>query len=171
MSLGAWLPKSLSGRLVAYNVAAFYALLGLAFLTLYWAIGTVLESRSDNEFKEDTIEFSDILAQTGIEGVIEEMNNETFLEYDNSFMLLFKSPAKIIHETPMDYWQNFQPEPEKLQAAFEQVDNVLFDTRFFELNDTNARIVYAPLSPEILLVMAESTEETDEIMQLLAGSI
>jgi len=168
MSLNSLLPKSLANRLVVLNVAAFYLLLGLAFLILYGSIGAVLQSRADNEFKEDVAEFAQILSDFGLDGVKEEMDKETLVEFDSSFLLLFDSSGAKVHATPMDYFQNYVPLVSVNESGLDDTKIVKFDNQYFELSDVSARIAHAPLSTEFQLIMGESTEERDEIMGLLA---
>jgi len=143
-------------------------LLGLAFLILYGSIGAVLQSRADNEFKEDVAEFAQILSDFGLDGVKEEMDKETLVEFDSSFLLLFDSSGAKVHATPMDYFQNYVPLVSVNESGLDDTEIVKFDNQYFELSDISARIAHAPLSAEFQLIMGESTEERDEIMGLLA---
>jgi len=163
------LPISLTRRLTLFYAIAFILFLGTSFFALYWFVGTALDNRLDEDLREDIEDFSELLVLQKQSGVVQEMEKEVIAgEHESVFLLLYRSDGSLIHSTDLEYWNGLRIDTVQLQRQFLHPHEETFETLEFPEHESATRVIYAALTPEYAMVIGESTDERDEIMELLA---
>ena len=81
-------------------------------------------------------------------------------------MQLYRSNGQLVHSTDMEYWFELQPDPILIDEQFTQAGKTLV-TLDLQAHESVTRAVYGGLSAEYMLLIGESSEERDDIMELL----
>lgn len=160
---------SLTKRLTLSYALAFSWLLGAVFISLLWFVGTALDARIQEDLTEDVDEFSGYLAKHGTTGVIEEMEKEAAgPERETTLLQLYRSNGSLVHSTDREYWGSWSIEQNQVLERTAALDDVAYESISVPQLESDARVVIGALSHEFVLVIAESNDERDEIMELLS---
>lgn len=166
--LSSFLPASLTRRLTLYYAAAFFVFLGASYLLLFWSINAVLESKMDEDLAEDIEEFSEVLSNTGVDGVITDMEKEVIGgEHETVFLQLYRSGKQLIHSTNLDNWATLDVNESLISEQFDNATENTLVTLDFPHHESETRVVYGRISPDYMMVIGESNEERDDVMELL----
>jgi len=167
MDNGVRKPMSLVKRLTLSYSVAFCALIGLSFYLLYFAMVSVVDRGIESDLKEDIVEFSELLEQDGVSAVMMEMDKEALNESDSTFLLLVNSRLEVVHSTPLELWSEFNPDLQLLNKLSVNQSDELTISRDFEQNEKHAWVVYGALTTNYFLIVGESTDERDELLEVL----
>ncbi len=164
--------RTLSGRLTAYSLLAFVLLLFLCFNLLFWSISNHLDERMDDDLIEDIEEFSLLLRSHGESRVVSEIDRETAAGgYETVFLILFDSHTREpVYSSDLSAWSGFEPSAELLAEQIYAETGPEFQTVVLNSQEEPARVVYGTISSNRLLVIGESTEEQQDIIELLKFS-
>ncbi|MGQ7848434.1 ATP-binding protein [Granulosicoccus sp. 3-233] len=162
------LSRTLSGRLTVYTVLTFTLLLLVCFTLLYWSINRMLMQSMDEDLMEDISEFSHTLSNEGISGVIDEINKETANdEHESVFLMLLDSDLTLIHQSDMYFWNGLEPDFSLVRAQLSNAYEPVILTMDLDSQEARTRTIYGRLSPEHVLILGESTEDHQDITELL----
>lgn len=165
------LSHTLSGRLTAYSVATFAALLVVCFNLLFWSMNSLLMQRIDDDLVEDVYEFSQVLASGGMEDVIAEIGKETAAgESESVFLMVLNEKMDVLHSSNLASWKQLELDKEAAKTQLSPSASPLVMSIHLDSQEAPTRVVYGALSDQHILVLGESTEETQDITSLLISA-
>jgi len=160
--------QSLSARLTLYYALAFALLLGLMFAVLYASLTRVFSTQADEDLVGDIAEFSSFYDELGIEGVEHEIDIETQgAEAETSFLKVFDRKGMEIISSDAAHWQGLEIGILKA-LTLKTGDQPVLETISLETQEADTRMVFGAISDQHLLVIGESLEERDDIMEILS---
>ena len=160
------LKKSLIFRLAILYAVAFTVLSAIGFLVFYYRIYTVTMERMDLEWQEEIKDYTALMQESGLENVWSQIAERTESENPHEeFHRIFNLDGDILAATDMSSWGAIDPNHtlSKLQQ-----DGARFVTRTISIpeRDYKARLMAAKISPETVLQIGETLEETDEYLKI-----
>lgn len=164
-------PRSLSARLTLYCAFTFTLLLGGIFILLYWSIDSVLSERMDEDLREDITEFSELLETGGVQRIVSEIDNETIVDEDESvFLVLFDNSGKVKYSSQLDAWVGLSPDKQMIEEQLISDAEPRLSSLFLSSQDAETRVIYGRLSPDYVLLIGESMENRDDVMEILISA-
>ena len=159
-------PNTLSFRLSFLYACTFTFILLSALFMLYISLSHVLNREIKEDLLEDIEEFRLLLSNEGPEAVFEEIQKEILTENPEEFFIQILD----IHGIPLltsnlKYWSGLNVSKEALIEASQGKD-VLIQIELDEQDSTDF-VAYGKISPEYFLMVAESTSEKDEVMEIV----
>jgi heavy metal sensor kinase len=136
----------------------------LAFFLFYLQIASILRERTDEELVDDIEEFSVLLATKGIEEVKQTMVLEAKEDGEKEIFYRLLSPdGKELGSSELFFWGELTVNQAALQRIAKDTKPVL-ETLTIEGRRHNARTVYAPIGPGVILQIGMSLEDNDEFL-------
>ena len=162
------LPKTLSSRLTLWYTASFVLFLGIALSALYFSIDTILNKRIDEDLREDIEEFIVLYEKEGLESVKKEINREAKTsDISSVFIRLLDNSGKQIYTSDLTHWKGVHSIQTILNKVIDGKHDVWLETIEFSSQEDDTRVAYGLIGPNTILQIGESTEEKEEIMDLL----
>lgn len=163
--------NTLSFQLVSRAVGAIFICLVIAFVSLYWAIGRVIDNDMEDDLQEDLVELREVFEKGGDTAVIAEIKRE--MEGDDpasAFLRLINSSSEIIHSTDTHQWGDIPIEQTLVSDL--SGDKIPSDISTFRIQEqeTNARIILGSIGADRVIQIGESFENRDDIMELLLSA-
>ncbi len=166
------LSKTLSSYLTLYYALAFALILSVTFTVLYGSISAVINNRIDEDLLEDIEEMSSLLESADLERIKQEIDYEAQEQDGQSvFLLLYNKNIELVYASSDYSWAGFSPDKEKILQQLSGVKEPELETLDLESREEESRVIYGALSREYVMVLGESLEERDEIMELLMLAI
>ena len=162
------LPNTLSFRLTFWYASTFLVCLVGALLALYVYLDTILNNRMDEDLKEDIAEFRELLDEGGLEKVIAEIIREINSSDETEvFLRVLDQKGKVVFSTDVSEYQNLDA---KTVSTFQNnmtPTTPALKTVEFPHHDYPVRMVLGQIGPDMVLLIGETLEKKEEIMELL----
>ncbi len=160
------LPNTLSFRLSFLYACTFTVILLSALLILYISLSHTLNEEIKEDLLEDIKEFRLLLSNEGPEAVFEEIQKEILTENPEEFFIqILDVRGNPIRTSNLKYWRGLNVNREALNEASLGKD-VLISIELDE-RDSPDLVAYGKISPNYFLMLAESTSEKDEVMEIV----
>ncbi len=161
--------NTLAFRLTLWYAGIFTVSSCVAFLLFYTLITSVIRGRTDQELLSQGRRFSAILATEGLEAV----KNVAVLEAQAAgvkkvFFRFVALNGQVFSSSNMSYWQDIGIH----QSALEQLlheNNAVFETITIPKRKEEVRILYAMLSPTIILQVGQAMENYSRFLDAFKG--
>ena len=164
------LTKSLHFHLAARYAFSSLLFLLAAFCIAYYFIETNLYNDIDEDLAEDIGEFRKIYNSGGVEGVISEIKRDIkTVDIDDEFIRLFNKNGDEIFSSSLSSWAGLAEYDEYLGGRISTVtnSNIILDTLKLEGREYDTRIVYSTIGPGAILIIGESLEQVEDILELV----
>ncbi len=163
------LPKTLGFRLTQWYTSAFLVCLVVAFIGLYVSLDAILNSRMDDDLREDIAEFQDWLTEEGVEKVTEEIQREASSSNQSEILLRLydRKSNRVIASSDLSDWKGVELAPASLQQTGITSSHPILETIKLSEQEYPARIISAVIGPGLTLQVGETLEQKEEIMELL----
>lgn len=162
------LPNTLSFRLTLWYSALFALFFSIALLILFLSIDKILENRLIAELQEDVREFTDLFNEGGMQSVIHEIEQEIKTDDTSKFFIRILSlDGDEIYSTDLNEWKGIHSVQTTLSKVTSNNDNIVLEDIHFSSQDHPTKIAYGLIAPDLILQVGESTEENNEIIELL----
>jgi heavy metal sensor kinase len=150
--------NTLAFRLTLWYAGIFAVCSLVAFILFYTLITSVMRERTDQELLSQARQFSTVLAARGLEAV----ENFAVLEAQAAgvkkvFFRLLYSSGQAFSSTNMSYWKDIGIREKTLEKLL-QGNRPVFDTVVLRSRGDQVRILYALLTPSIVLQVGQSME-------------
>ena len=163
------LPNTFSFRLTLWYALSFILILLSALAILYYLVNTTLDNNIDEDLIEDVEEFRTLYQKGGISELKHELENEALTDdISNEFLRLLDKDGKEIFVSDLSHWDGMHTIQTTLQRAIASHPEPILETVKFPKQEANTRIVYGMITPDIILQKGESTEEKNELMEILS---
>jgi heavy metal sensor kinase len=158
------LRRTLAFRLTLWYAGIFTVSSLLAFFVFYLQIASILRERTDEELLDDIEEFSDLLADKGIEEVKRTMVLEAKNDGEEDiFYRLLAADGKEWASSELSRWGPLDVNRVALRRIAQDAKPV-FETLAIEGRRHEARTVYASIGPGVILQIGMSLEDNDEFL-------
>jgi len=171
MSLGKLLRlrNTLAFRLTLWYAGIFTASSFVAFLLFYTLITSVIRERTDQELLSQVKRFSLLLRTDGIEAV----ENAAIIEAQAAgvkkvFFRLLRSDGQVYSSTNVAYWEDIGISRAAVQGLL-QGDSPVFGTIVIPNRKDEVRILYAMLSPTVILQVGQAMESYSRFLDAFNG--
>lgn len=162
------LPNTLSFRLTLWYSSSFVVFLAASLLILLVLIDAILEDRIDEELIEEINEFRELYKTEGIERVKTEIDLEGKTgDISEIFLRLLTSNGEQIHSSDLTHWEGITTVQSILEKISEDETEILLLSVEFQSQEEETRVAYGLIGPELILNIGESTEDKEEIMEIL----
>jgi Signal transduction histidine kinase len=164
------LPNTLTFRLTFWYAAAFAFFLVVAFYFSYFLIDTNLNNEISDELTEDIAEYRKILDEGGINRVIDEIERDVkTTDTNDEFIRLLDINGRLIYSSNMTQWQGLNTDQDFIgEIKMASLNSgPLIKTVRIPGREYNIRIAHARIGPDTELLIGESLEQTDELLDLL----
>lgn len=163
------LPNTLSFRLTLWYASTFIIILLAALMILYLMVNTTLNARIDEGLIEDVEEFRTLHDMGGVTELHREINNESLTDdISQEFVRLLDTEGNELFASDLSHWGGMHTIQTTLQKTIASHPDPILETIQFRDQDDKTRIVYGLVTPDIIVQLGESTEEKNELMELLA---
>lgn len=163
-------PKTLAMRLTLLYAAIFAALSSAAFLVAYFWIAANLDARIDEDLREDIVEFEVLLKSEGLEQLKKELVREARTDGPGqTFVRLLNRDGKPVFESSAPRWTGSTWKQQDFASVFTGSGPAL-RTVAGESDGEKLRIVLGLVGPGLLVEIAESLEDKQEVLDLLLGT-
>lgn len=163
------LPNTLSFRLTLWYAVTFIIILLVALIILYIFVNTTLNARIDEDLIEGVSEFRAMHNKGGLSELKREIENEALDEdSDKEFIRLLNKDGKELLASDLSRWNGIHTIQTTLQKTIFSHPEPILESVQFKNQDDSTRIVYGLITADIILQKGESTEEKNELMELLA---
>jgi signal transduction histidine kinase len=160
------LKNSLLFRLTILYAVTFTILSTLGFLIFYYRIYSVTMEHLDIELLDETENYTELMKEAGLEGVIAKITKETEFENpEEDFYRLFNFKGDIIFSTDMSTWGEVGRQDILSKMQNDGLTNVLQTITMPEVDD-KARMITAIIGPDTVYQVGESLEEVDEYLDI-----
>jgi len=162
------IPNSLGFRLTFWYTLLFAIFFSFALIILYLSIEKILDERLDSELEEEVDEFTSLFIESGIQGVENELKQEEKTDDTSAFFIrVLDKKGKQLHTTPLDDWTGVHSIETTLNKVLKNPDSLVLETVHFPSQEHETRIIYGKISSNLIVQIGESTEENNEITELL----
>lgn len=156
--------RTLAFRLTLWYAAIFTVSSLLAFFVFYLQIATILRDRTDEELLDDVKDYSVLLAEKGVEEVKRTMVLEAKEDGERGiFYRLLASNGQQLGSSNLFFWGEMDVNRSALQRLSRDGKPV-FETLAIEGRRHEARTVYAPVGPGVILQIGMTLEDNDEFL-------
>lgn len=151
--------------------AAIFALLSCAaFLIAYIWIAADLDARIDEDLREDVVEFEALMNSEGLERLKKDLLRETRNDVSGqTFVRILTRDGEPVFESGAPPWAGSTWNQQDYARIFNGSGPVL-RTVEGESGAEDMRIVLGQVGPGLLVEIAESMEEKEEVLDLLLGT-
>ncbi len=159
------LGSTLAFRLTLWYAGIFAVCSCVAFLLFYTLITSVLQERIDQELLGQAQRFSALLATEGIEAV----NNSAVIEAQAAgvkkvFFRLLNFTGDAFSSSNMSYWKDIGVNVGAIEPLLRSSDPV-FETVVIPNRSEQVRILYARLSPTIIVQIGQALESQSRFVE------
>jgi heavy metal sensor kinase len=169
MSLSKKLPNvrhSLAFRLTLWYAGIFLVTSCVAFLFFYWLITTVIEERTDQDLLEEVRALVSIRNAQGIQAAKRQAILEAQAAGEKKIFFRFLYPTGIAFSSSnMTYWRDIGIQRSALNRLLED-DQPVFDTIKSPDRRHQIRILYALVSPSVILQIGQSMENYTHFIEV-----
>jgi len=157
--------NTLAFRLTLWYAGIFAVSSCIAFLLFYMLITSVIRQRTDQELLSQVVQFSAVLKARGLDAV----ENYVFLEAQAAgvkkvfFRLLYPS-GYAFSSSNMSYWEDIGVRKTAIENLLRGSSHV-FDTVILRDRQDRVRILYALISPGIILQVGQSMDDHSRIIE------
>ncbi|HET6516368.1 MAG TPA: ATP-binding protein [Thermodesulfovibrionales bacterium] len=158
------LRSTLAFRLTIWYAGIFTVSSFVAFLLFYTLILSVIRERTDQELLSQVNRFSVLLSKEGIAAV----ENATIIEAQAAgvkkvFFRLLQPDGQVYSSTNVSYWQDIGIERAAIQELL-QGNAPVFETTVIPHRKDKVRILYAMLSPTMILQVGQAMETYSHLL-------
>ena len=159
------LKGTLSFRL-AFLYAVIFSVSSLVSLSFfYYRVSSIAINRIDDELKEEIVEFSDIMHSGGIELVVTEIQEEIDTEEEKRlFFRLLSSDGKAISSTYVR--ESLSEIKANLLPPYSTDRDPIISSFILAGYPFKLRVISGYISPDIIIQVGFSLEETEEYLQV-----
>ncbi len=159
---------TLSFRLTAWFTATFVTIFIIAIGLLYFLTNSALNNRINDDLIDDIEEFRTLYNKGGISELRHEIINEILTEdMSSEFIRILDENGDQIFSSDLSHWKGLHTIETVLQRAVDVHPKPILETVKFRDQEYKTRIIYGLIAPNIIAQLGESTEEKQEIMELL----
>ncbi len=163
------LRNTLAFRLTLWYAGIFTLSSAIAFLLFYALITTVIRERTDQELLGQVKRFSVLLSTEGVAAV----ENATIIEAQAAgvkkvFFRLLQLDGKVYSSTNVSYWQDIGIEKAAIEGLL-QGNASVFETIVISNRQDKVRILYAMLSPTMILQVGQAMESYSRVLDAFKG--
>lgn len=155
--------NKLSFRLTLWYAGIFTVSSFVAFILFYMLITSVIRERTDQDLLNQTAKFSIVLQERGIQALADF----TVLESQEAgvkkvfFRLLFPN-GQAFSSSNMSYWEDIKIRKDAIEKLLSGAKPV-FETVTLKARQDEVRILYALISPGVILQVGQSIENYKQI--------
>ena len=132
-------------------------------------MNTTLSSRIDDDLIEDVEEFRTLYSLGGFSELKREIENESLTnDVSQEFVRLLDRDGNELFTSDLSHWKGMHTIQTTLQKTIISHPEPILETIQFKDQEDATRIVYGLVTPDVILQLGESTEEKNELMELLA---
>ena len=165
-------PTTFSTKLTLWYAITFFFFLLISFCILYFSVDTVLESNIEEDLVEDIAEFRNLYNEDDLDEIKREIRNESATEDSNDeFIRLLDLDGKEIISTNLESWKGLNTFDIKLKQAVEMHPNPIIETVKLKNHDYYTKVAYAVIADKYILHIGESTEDKNDLMEIIALSL
>lgn len=165
-------PTTFSTKLTLWYAITFFFFLLISFCILYFSVNTVLESNIKEDLVEDIAEFRSLYNEDGLDEIKREIRNEGATEDSNDeFIRLLSMDGKEIISTNLESWKGLYAFDIKLNRAIDMHPEPLVETIKLANHDYHSKVAYAVIADKYILHIGESTEDKNDLMEIIALSL
>ena len=158
-------PK-LSSRLTLWYAGTFVLFAILACLLSYFAMGAMLAQELEEELEEDVLEFVSIFESQGISGVIREIDLEMVSGASaTEFLKVLDVDGDEVYASDMQHWSGLEID-RALATSVVNSNTIKRSSIELEQQDYPIKVAYGRLSPDYVMVIGESMEESYDLLEL-----
>ena len=155
--------SGLAARLSRWFVSIHALFTAAAFLVFYFSIDVILDSQIDDDLEEDIEEFSSVLTERGIDGLVAELQREAQSNApDEVFFRLQTRDGKALFSSDLSAWR-----PTVLKPLPEVHDEPWLGTIPKAVYGHAGRVIIAPIGEGLQLRIGDSLEDKEAFMALL----
>ena len=163
------LRNTLAFRLTLWYAGIFTASSCIAFLLFYTLITSFIRERTDQELLAEVNRFSALLSTEGVESI----KNAAVIEAQGAgvkkvFFRLLSLNGQAFSSSNMSYWQDIRINEKALKALLRNRQAV-FQTLVIRDRKEEVRILYAFLSPSIILQVGQAMESYSRFLDAFKG--
>jgi len=160
-------PKTLAARLTFWYSAAFYLLLLVSLVGMFIAVSTLLETRMENDLREDIEEFNILYQQHGLNRVLFEINQEIMYENPEHFFIrLFNSQGELLLHSDLSQWRQLPTANNLLNALSQQKDILLKKMSHID-EDLTSYTAYGKIGKDLIMHTGESNQDQQETLDII----
>ena len=160
------LPNTLSFRLAYLYACTFSFILLSALLILYFSLSHTLNQELNEDLLEDIEEYRLLISNEGFDAVLAEIQKEILTENPEEFFIqLLDVQGRPLHTSNLKYWKDLKVSKEALNKSIQGQDILV--TIELDERESPDRVAYGKISPEYIVMLAESTSEKNEIMDII----
>jgi signal transduction histidine kinase len=161
-------PGGLAHRLSWLYGLLFSFTLALALTVCYVAARSLLQQQEDEDLIEDVIEFNGYFAESGLSGVKKEIRRELLGgEHSDIYFRVYNKSGEPVFSSNLASWPEIPNPAGMLANITEDEDSWLLGHRQYQGKEFPTAIALGPLGRDYFIEIGESTEENQEIMDLL----
>ena len=163
------LRNTLAFRLTLWYAGIFTVTSCIAFLLFYTLIASFIRERTDQELSSQVSRFSTLLAVEGFEAV----KNAAVIEAQAAgvkkiFFRLLSLNGQTFSSSNMFYWKDIDIHEKAIQTLLRRRSYV-FETITIPDREEEVRILYAMLSPGIILQVGQAMESYSRFLDAFQG--
>lgn len=161
--------NTLAFRLTLWYAGVFTLSSIVAFLLFYTFITKVIRERTDQELLSQVQRFSVLLRTEGVFAV----ENATIIEAQAAgvkkvFFRLLQLDGQVYSSTNVSYWQDIGIEKDAIQGLL-QGNASVFKTIVISNRKDKVRVLYAMLSPTMILQVGQAMESYSHVLDAFKG--
>ena len=163
------LPNTLAFRLTFWYTLVVIILITIAFNASYFLLSKALDHDMEQDLIEDIGEFRTLYQKAGLAGVKQEINRDLMKsgEEERIFFQLFNQQGERMYSSDLSYWA-FLPDSRDWVKRVISSEQVIFQAMVMPEEEVEVKAAYGLIAPGLVLYFGESTEDTQELMELLS---
>ena len=139
-----------------------------ALVILYVTVNSILDTRIDEDLIEDVVEFKNLFQLGGENKVYEEIKLEQETENAEDFFIrVLDSSGEILFSTNLEHWKSLKADKLALYHASSISDEPIIKKLMLDDRDEEIRIAYGSIAPNMIIHIGESTEDKEEVMEII----
>lgn len=163
------LGNTLAFRLTLWYAGIFTLTACIAFLLFYTLIASFIRERTDQELSSQVSRFSTLFAVEGFEAV----KNAAVIEAQAAgvkkvFFRLLSLRGQVFSSSNMTYWKDITIDEKAIQALLGR-RNYVFESITIPERKEKVRILYAMLSPGVILQVGQAMESYSRLLDAFQG--
>lgn len=161
-------PKTLGFRLTLWYASAFLVCLGVTFMGLYLSLSSILNSRMDEDLREDIEEFQELYRDHGIEEVISEIEREVNENNESEiFLRVYDAKRNVLYHSDMSDWEGLDSATSLPSLDSLSTSGPWLQTIDLPEQDYPTRVISGLISSTVTLQIGEILKEKEEILEVL----
>ncbi len=163
---------SLANKITWLYALSFLLFMIILFASLYLSVASALFSEVDEELNDDVIEFSRVLKQEGLTGLIAELkSDDSPEEAHQEFIRLFKLDGTIVYQSDLKDWQALKSLALAHFVTDYNEETQHFQTIAFDGHEFDTRIITALISDQLVLQIGEFMEAKADVLEILQTNL